>query len=70
MLSGTVPFKANNMDDLNKIISRGNYNQIKDISEEASNMINCLLEVDPKKRFNTEKILNHPFIKNFDIKNF
>jgi serine/threonine protein kinase len=33
MLSGTVPFKANNMNDLHKMIMKGNYPLIKDISE-------------------------------------
>jgi serine/threonine protein kinase len=33
MLSGTVPFKANNMNDLHKMIIRGNYPHIKDISD-------------------------------------
>lgn len=68
MLSGTVPFKANNMEDLHKIISKGNYSQIKDIPDEAISLINNLLEVEPKKRLSTEQILTHPFIKNSDLK--
>jgi len=32
MLSGTVPFKANSMNDLHKLILKGTYNEIKDIS--------------------------------------
>jgi len=32
MLSGTVPYKANSMNELHKLILRGNYNEIKDIS--------------------------------------
>lgn len=32
MLSGTVPFKANSMNELHKLISKGNYSEIKDIS--------------------------------------
>jgi serine/threonine protein kinase len=63
MLSGTVPFKANNMTDLHKLILKGNFNPIKDISEEASNLLKCILEIDVKKRFNAEQILNHPWMK-------
>jgi len=66
MLSGTVPFKANNMTDLHKLILKGNYNPIKDISEEASNLLKCILEVDVKKRYNVEQILNHPWMKIYD----
>jgi len=33
MLSGTVPFKANNMKDLHKTIIKGIYNKIPEISE-------------------------------------
>lgn len=32
MLSGTVPFKANSMKDLHKLILKGQYNEIKEIS--------------------------------------
>ena len=33
MLSGTVPFKANNMNDLHKLIIKGNFQFIKEISD-------------------------------------
>jgi len=33
MLSGTVPFKANSMNDLHKLILKGSYNDIKEISQ-------------------------------------
>lgn len=62
MLSGTVPFKANNMNDLHKIILKGSFNPIKDISEDAANLINGILEVDTKKRLTVEQILNHPWL--------
>ena len=63
MLSGTVPFKANNMKDLHKLILKGNYNKISEISDEASHLINSILEVDPKKRITTEQILVHPWMR-------
>ena len=66
MLSGTVPFKANNMTDLHKLILKGNYAPIKDISEEASNLISGLLEIDTKKRLKIDQILNHAWIKSSD----
>ena len=63
MLSGTVPFKANNMNDLHKIILKGTFAPIKEISEEASHLLRCILEVDVKKRLNVEEILSHPWMK-------
>ena len=35
MLSGNVPFKANNIKDLHQLIINGQYNNIKDISNDA-----------------------------------
>lgn len=64
MLSGMVPFKANNMVDLHKLILKGTYNPIKDLSEDASNLLKGLLELDPKKRFTAEQILSHPWLRN------
>ena len=62
MLSGNVPFKANNIKDLHQLIIRGEYNIIKDISNDAKNLIKRILEVDPSKRINIEGILNHPWM--------
>jgi serine/threonine protein kinase len=68
MLSGTVPFKANNMDDLHKLITKGTFPKIKDISEEASDLLNGILEIDPRKRYTAEQILRHPFLNNSKTK--
>ena len=59
MLSGSVPFKANNIKDLHKLIIKGAYAPIKDISDEAASLLSSLLEVDPKSRITTKSILNH-----------
>lgn len=64
MLSGTVPFKANNMSDLHRLILKGNYAPIKDISDEAISLLSNLLEVDPKKRLTVDQVLNHSWLKN------
>ena len=62
MLSGNVPFKANNIKDLHQLIINGQYNNIKDISNDARNLIKKILEVDPNKRIDIEGILNHPWM--------
>jgi serine/threonine protein kinase len=50
MLYGTVPFKANNMQDLHKLILQAKYNLKDDITEGAKNILRSLLEPDPAKR--------------------
>lgn len=50
MLYGTVPFKANNMEELHKLIIKGKYTLKDDISIEARNLLRGLLEVNPEKR--------------------
>jgi serine/threonine protein kinase len=50
MLYGTVPFKANNMEELHKLIIKGKYTLKDDISIEARNLLRGLLEVNPDKR--------------------
>ena len=67
MLSGTVPFKGNDIKELHNSIITGNYQQIKDISKEASHLLNNILEVDPSKRITTENILNHPWLIDVDL---
>lgn len=62
MLSGTVPFKANDMNDLHKLIFKGEYAEIEGISQEAKDLIKGILEVEPKKRLTAEEILNHPWM--------
>ena len=69
MLSGTVPFKASNMNELHKLITKGNPATINDISDEANDLINRILEVEPKKRITIEQILEHPWVKINDIHN-
>lgn len=50
MLYGTVPFKANNMSELQKLIIKAKYTLKDDISAEAMELLKGLLEKDPLKR--------------------
>lgn len=63
LLSGTMPFKANNMDDLQSLIISANYNDLNDVSKDAAMLISELLEVDPKKRLTAEEALKKPFLR-------
>ena len=47
MLYGTVPFKANNISELQKLIIKAKYTLKDDISEPARKLLHGLLEKDP-----------------------
>ena len=69
MLAGVQPFKGGKIEELKEIILKGEYEQIKDISKEANDLINKMLKLNPKDRITIEEILKHPWLKNVDIKN-
>ena len=62
MLSGMVPFKATDMNDLHKLITKGEFAKIENISSSANDLLKGILEVDPKQRLSTDDILNHPWM--------
>ena len=66
MLYGTVPFKANNMEELHKLIVRGKYQLKDDISIEARNLLRGLLEVNPEKRLTIKQIYRHKWFEDLD----
>lgn len=53
MLYGTVPFKANNMTELQKMIIKANYTLAEGISKDAKDLLRSLLEKEPSKRITT-----------------
>ena len=50
---------------LEKIVLRGVYDEIEEISEDANHLINEMLQVEPKKRINIDNILKHTKYKIF-----
>lgn len=66
MLYGTVPFKANNMEELHKLIVKGKYQLKDDISLEARNLLRGLLEVNPEKRLTIKQIYRHKWFADLD----
>ena len=70
MLSGTVPFKGGDIKELHELIINGKFNPIKNISKEATSLINKLLEVDPKNRITVDEILTHPWIMDLNMNFF
>ena len=69
MLSGTQPFKGNDIEEIQNLIFEGKYDKIEDASEEANDLIGKMLKVNPKERISIDDILNHPWIKEVNIKN-
>ena len=69
MLSGTQPFRAYSIKEMENKVIKGEYEEIKDISEEANDLIKKMLVVDPEKRIKINEILNHPWLKNEDVEN-
>lgn len=61
LVSGYLPFEDPNTSVLYKKILAGDYQTPKWISAEVKDLINCILEVDPKKRYTVENIRKHPW---------
>ncbi len=66
MLYGTVPFKANNMSELQKLIIKAKYTLKDDITAEARDLLEGLLEKDPQKRLTIPQILQHKWLQDVD----
>ena len=69
MLSGNLPFKGSNIQELEKVILSGEYEKIKDVSNEANNIIDGMLRIDPNNRLTIDEILKHPWLNNTKLEN-
>ena len=69
ILSGTLPFRGNNIQELEKVILNGVYEKIKDVSDEANNIISGMLRLDPNKRFTIDEIMKHPWLNDVKLEN-
>ena len=69
ILSGNLPFKGNNIRDLENAILLGEYKKIRDISFEASDIIDRMLKLNPAERITIEELLKHPWLKNVNLSN-
>ena len=67
MLSGEQPFKAGSISELEKIIKAGEFKEIEGVSKEANNLINKILQVNPKSRLSVDEILNHKWLDKVDL---
>ena len=62
LLMGNIPFKAQNLNELQGLIMSGNFKQVNGISKEANDLLNKLLDINPKTRITIDDALNHPWI--------
>ena len=67
MLGGVQPFKANSIKELENTITKGVFKPLEDVSSEANDLIKGMLQVNPKKRFGIDDILNHPWLAKVDL---
>lgn len=63
MVQGTVPFKANNITDLHKLILKGEFDfPVDSVSVEVKDLIRKMLILDPMNRISIPSMLNHPWV--------
>lgn len=65
MLSATVPFKAKNIQDLNKIILKCKYDVPEYFSPEVVDFISKMLNPIPHMRIKLDEMKAHPWLKGF-----
>lgn len=63
MVCGTVPFKAPNMEDLHKLIKKGEFAYPNDLTDDAKKLIEGCITLDPFKRLTLPQILAHEWLK-------
>ena len=63
MLQGTVPFKADNLEKLHNLIMRGNFKYPVPISNDARELIESMLTIEPESRISIPEILRHRWLK-------
>ena len=64
MITLRPPFRATDMEGLYKKVTKGQYSKIPDIfSNDLYQIVQFLLQVNPKLRPNCDQILNHPILK-------
>ncbi len=68
LVYGTVPFKANNMNELHKLIMKGKYTLKSDVSEDVRDLLRRMLEPDPRRRLTIPEILCHKWFADYDSK--
>jgi len=67
MVTGTVPFKADNIEDLHKVILKGKYSAPSFLSENCKDLISKMLKLNPYSRINIDVLDEHPWFENAEV---
>jgi len=71
MLCGYQPFQGEDIEELTEQIQNGQYEFHADpwdnISQQAKDLIKCLMDVNPKTRYSPFQALMHPWIATVNI---
>lgn len=62
MLSGTVPFRGKDQEEVFERIKIGIYDDIKHISSDCRDLLSKMICLDVKKRITANQIVKHPWI--------
>ena len=63
-----INFKDDDLKNLYKKITTGNYKLPSSLSDKAKDLIKNILQVDTSKRFNLEQIKQHSWLRNVSQK--
>jgi 5'-AMP-activated protein kinase catalytic alpha subunit len=70
MLIGTVPFRANTLEQLQELAKKGKFDtQNEMLSSEALDLLHQLINVDYRKRLSAKETLNHPWFHSTEMIN-
>ena len=58
-----MPFKADNLEKLHNLIMRGNFKYPVPISNDARELIESMLTIEPESRISIPEILRHRWLK-------
>ena len=65
MVTGTVPFKSNSIDELHSLILKGEWNfpENNALSSELQDLLRKILVLDPAQRLDPDGILGHEWMQ-------
>lgn len=69
LLLGRLPFDDENIRNLLLKVQAGIFEMPPEVSDEAEDLLNKMLTVDPATRIKTDKILSHPLLNKYPIPN-
>lgn len=62
MVTGTLPFKAKNLPDLQKAILKGTFDLPSHLSSQCCSLLRGLLQLVPRQRMTLDQISEHPWL--------